>query len=196
MSPDLAEYYKSRAKEFRERYESMRTLEWQTLLQTYAGYAALAVAGQKLEEKFPGCTWTPHVLLMSAILIFFGVMHYLHYRIEERLITFDETYLFYLKQAYGQGENKESVAPTLGHRYFWTYDMQMTLSALTAMGLLLYEAIPPNKVVCGAGWYGVVVLMTGLLAVLIVIMVVERFGRLGRLLDGRQAHLARNQGRR
>jgi len=34
--------FKLRAAEYRERYESMRNLEWKVLFQTYAGYAGIA----------------------------------------------------------------------------------------------------------------------------------------------------------
>ena len=80
---DQAKYYEYRIKEYGERYESMRTLEWQTLLQTYAGYGAIAVAYQKAVERCQSA-WLFQCLAMLATLVFAFAMQYLHYRIQER----------------------------------------------------------------------------------------------------------------
>ena len=150
------EFHQSRAKEYRERYEGMRNLEWQTLVQTYAGYAAIAVAFHKASERFIDChsAWPVRSVAMTATLIFFAAMCYLHYRIEERLITFDETYEFYVKKLHGQGEDPDPGPGTrnLGHQFFWTYDTQMILSTFTALGILAYERFSPVPVACNARW--------------------------------------------
>ncbi|MGA3025157.1 MAG: hypothetical protein ABSF98_10325 [Bryobacteraceae bacterium] len=147
--PDL-EYCRSRAKEHRERYEGMRTLEWQTLLQTYAGYAAIAVAFQNADGRFHDALWF-RCAAMWVTLVFAAAMHYLHYRIEERLITFNENYEFYVNQT--RGQKGEDGANNLGHPYFWTYDTQMLLGTLTAVGMLVYEGFPAPPAACAGGWW-------------------------------------------
>jgi len=120
LNPEL-EYYRSRAKEFRDRYESMRDLEWKTLLQTYTGYAAIAVAFQQADLRFNQYQWWVRFFAMVLTLVFFDRMHYLHYRIEERLITFDETYDHYISKTVEKGRNEDNDWGTskLGHLYFW-----------------------------------------------------------------------------
>jgi len=134
-------YFESRAKEYRERYESMRTLEWQTLLQTYAGFAAVAVAFQKADERFQDA-WEFRYAAMWGTLVFAAAMQYMHYRIQERLITFNEDYDYYVRQMRGQKEDQCTGTSALGHPYFWTYDTQMIVVALTTLGMLAYEAWP------------------------------------------------------
>jgi hypothetical protein len=134
-------YFESRAKEYRERYESMRTLEWQTLLQTYAGFAAIAVAFQKADERFQDA-WEFRYAAMWGTLVFAAAMQYMHYRIQERLITFNEDYDYYVRQMRGQKEDQCTGTSALGHPYFWTYDTQMIVVALTTLGMLAYEAWP------------------------------------------------------
>jgi len=180
--PDASKYYESRAKEFRERYESMRKLEWQTLLQTYAGYGAIAVAFQKVKDDMRLIGHKPWVsiLAMAATLIFATVMHYLYYRIEERLIRFNVNADYYVKKISSQAKEQPLVifymnayyyaykmgaqveheveslgTENLGHRFFWTYDMQMVVSTLTVMLLLLYEGYSSAP----SAWIGITIVL-------------------------------------
>ena len=165
-APDPAESRQSRAKEYRERYEGMRSLEWQTLVQTYAGYAAIGVAFQKASASFTDCnsSWVVRCFAITATLIFLVAMYYLHYRIEERLIVFDETYEFYMQELHGQPESQHSGTHNLGHQYFWTYDTQMILSSITALGILAYERFLPAPA-CNAGSSPWVIVMTTALSI-------------------------------
>src|SRR6185312_2476741 len=142
--PSRNEYYKSRAEELRARYESMRTLEWQMLLQTYAGYAGIAVAFQKADAQLRSHhAWLLFAAETMAILIFFAAMHYLYHRIQERLITFDISYEYYAGKRRDQA-NGEDAGPywhQVKHPYFWTYDTQTLISALCALCLIGWEGI-------------------------------------------------------
>ena len=142
---EAREYYAKRAEEFRLRYEAMRTLEWQTLIQTYTGYGAIIVAFQKASERFEALhTVSPFTSLAAFATLGFAIaMHYLHYRIEERLITFNENHQYYARKMH-QGSIVEDAPGTriLGHPYFWTYDIQMAISAFTVLGMMVYECIP------------------------------------------------------
>ena len=42
----------------------------------------------------------------------------------------------------GNLEDKYVGTSRLGHRYFWTYDVQMIVGGLTTLGLLAYEGFP------------------------------------------------------
>lgn len=142
---DQVKYYRLRAKEYRERYEGMRTLEWQTLLQTYAGYGAIAVAFQQGHSYLGAYDWWVRCGAMVVTMLFFVKMQYLHYRIEERLITFQSNYVRYTKQELvGKDECEEQGWGTskLGHQFFWTYDTQMFLSTLAALTMLIYQGVP------------------------------------------------------
>jgi hypothetical protein len=159
-NPDSAarEYYAKRAEEFRLRYEAMRTLEWQTLIQTYTGYGAIIVAFQKASERFEALhTVSPFTSLAALATLGFAVaMHYLHYRVEERLITFNENHQYYARKMH-QGSIVEDAPGTrrLGHPYFWTYDIQMGISAFTVLGMMVYESIPgaiPTLKIATAAW--------------------------------------------
>ncbi len=182
--PGPSEYFESRAKEYRERYESMRTLEWQTLLQTYAGYAAIGVAFQKADDRFHDA-WVFRCIAVGATLVFTAAMHYLHYRIEERLITFNENHRYYVNELRwqsfrGQWEDKCPGTSNLGHRYFWTYATQMLVGTLTATAMLAYESFPATPVHGDAGWWpqSAVVIFTLLVALLMWIVERKRLGRL------------------
>ena len=58
--------YKWRADEYRNRYEGLRTLEWNTILQMYAGYAAIALTFKYLHEAIKV---NPRSLIWSAVII-------------------------------------------------------------------------------------------------------------------------------
>ena len=135
--------YKLRAEEYRKRYESMRSLEWKVLFQVYAGYAAIAVAFYRLIEgqRFDH-SGVVAGLAISATAIFYLASRYLNYRIEERLINFNETYLSYLDvmQSSLEVDKQGPGTSALGGKYYWTYRVQLILSTLTLTGLLLYEA--------------------------------------------------------
>ena len=133
------------AKEYHDRYESMRSLEWKVIFQVYAGYAAIATVFFKLIDQF-GHHWAFRLVALGATLGFFLAAQYLYYRIQERLIVFNETHTHYMKKIIpafnasllnelGLGQR------ALGHPYFWTYETQSILSALTALGLMAYEAV-------------------------------------------------------
>ena len=138
--------YKLRATEYRERYESMRNLEWKVLFQTYAGYAGIVAAVAHIH----GLQWYVPRRMMIGTFIFFIATQYLSMRIQERLINFDATYESWIKQICllvgvdanfdpGPGIQK------LWHKYTWTYHTQLLLACLTSMGLLSYEAGLPHE---------------------------------------------------
>lgn len=160
--PDL-EYSRSRAKEYRERYEGMRTLEWQTLLQTYAGYAAIAVAFQSADGRFHDAASFRYAA-MWATLVFAAAMQYLLYRIQERLITFDQKYELYVNQT--RGPKAHEIPDHLGHLYFWTYDTQMILGTLTAAGLVVYEWFPAPPAGVGR-WYQLITVGVAMAAAIV-----------------------------
>src|ERR1700682_1024442 len=139
---DKFEVYKLRAAEFGERYESMREREWQLLLQAYAGYAAIAIAFHYLQDKPLYQGWLLSQLAMATTLFFFLATQYMLFRIQERLINFNENY-----DTYVNAIHRLKNVPILGagtsslrHQYFWTYDTQVLLSLLVLSGLLTYEA--------------------------------------------------------
>jgi hypothetical protein len=188
---NLSEFYKARAKEFRERYEGMRTLEWQTLLQTYAGYAAIAVAFPKAADWFNNChwAWLFRFGAMLVTLVFFGAMHYFYYRIDERLILFDDAYHFFLNKTRG---SKPADTPPglsdLGNRYFWTYNTQFAVSLMAVFALLAFEGNPKTPVACNNRWELDLILAMSLLALEILMWGRgrRRLGRLKREAEARQ----------
>lgn len=121
----------------------MRTLEWQTLLQTYAGYAAIAVAFYKIRGSVQSHSGAAFVTEAFATLIFFAAMYYLHYRVQERLITFDRHYEFYAAKRHEGIDVRDTgpLADELGHSYFWTFDTQTIISALCALGLIAWQGV-------------------------------------------------------
>lgn len=141
---EALEYFRLRAAEYRERYENMRDLEWKMLLQTYGGYAAIVITFQKLLDLKPSNSALLELLpygAMVATVAFCMAMHYIYYRIEERLIIFDKNYEYYARK---QSEliNHRDDAPgkkDLGHQFLWTYDTQMIIGTLAASALLFYE---------------------------------------------------------
>jgi hypothetical protein len=86
--------FKLRAAEYRERYESMRNLEWKVLFQTYAGYAGIAAAVTHIH----GLQWDVTRRTMIGTFIFFLATQYLSIHIQERLINFDATYESWIEQ--------------------------------------------------------------------------------------------------
>ncbi len=146
---DLA---RSRAKESLDRYESMRGLEWRIVFQLYAGYAVLAVAFIHLADEFR-CHASFLVLALGATVTFFAAVQYVYFRIQERLIVFNETHESYMRkvrQPENIGQENADLAEdsligrqlgqgSLGHQYFWTYDAQLTISTLVCAGMLAYE---------------------------------------------------------
>ncbi len=141
--PDSADLYKSRAAEYLTRYENMRTLEWKVLFQVYVGYAAIAVLFARLIESFH-FHWMFRIVAMVCTLIFFVAIQYLYFRIQERLILFNETHEAYMNKVRPGSEAglpKGLGQVALGHQYFWTYDTQLVLSTLTLTGILAYEAV-------------------------------------------------------
>jgi hypothetical protein len=122
----------------------MRDLEWKTLLQTYAGYGAIAVAFQNAMPSLIEYGWWVRLAFMVVTLCFFIKMHYLHFRIQERLITFDENYFLYINKVLGGRDEHEERGwglSKLGHQYFWTYDTQTFLGTLTGLAMLVYQGI-------------------------------------------------------
>jgi len=133
-----------RASEYRDRYESMRSLEWKVLIQAYVGYAAIGIGFWHVADH-PHADWRMSTFAMIATFLFFLATQYLCFRIQERLIAFDKTYENWIKQIYGLvGVNPDNDpgpgTRELGHQYFWTYDTQLFLGLLTLAGLLCYEA--------------------------------------------------------
>jgi hypothetical protein len=138
--------YKLRAAEYRERYESMRDLEWKVLFQTYAGYAGIAAAVAHIH----GLQWYVPRRMMIGTFIFFLATQYLSIHIQERLINFDATYESWIKQLYPLVGIDPKFDPgpgtkNLWHKYTWTYHTQLLLACLTSMGLLSYEAGLPHE---------------------------------------------------
>jgi hypothetical protein len=135
-----------RASEYRERYESMRKLEWKVLFQTYAGYVGIAAAVAHIN----GLQWyVPHRVMIGTF-VFFLATQYLSLHIQERLIDFDATYESWIKQIcplVGVDENFDPGPGTekLWHKYTWTYHTQLLLACLTSTGLLSYEAGLPHE---------------------------------------------------
>ncbi len=142
----------SRAKEYLDRYESMRSLEWKIVFELYAGYAALAAIFIHLAAEFR-CHESFLVLTLGSTVTFFAAAQYVYFRIQERLIVFNETHEAYIKkiqQLDGAGQPTHNIAEdsligeqlgqgSLRHQYFWTYDAQLTISTLVCTGLLAYE---------------------------------------------------------
>lgn len=137
--------YKLRAEEYRSRYESMRALEWNTLLQVYAGYGAIALSYGHLAELFKDDSF--HIGVISSIamagtICFYCAGRYMTYRIQERLMRFNGVYGQYMKAMHDSLDlDILEVSPPLKHRYFWTYHAQLLLSTATLTGLLLYEEL-------------------------------------------------------
>lgn len=142
--PDPNELAKSRATEYRDRYEGMRTLEWKVIFQVYAGYGVIAAVFFKLIDQF-GHHWTFRLLSLIGTLGFFLAAQYLYYRIQERLIVFNETHAYYMKIVVPASDDPPKELGlgqrALAHPYFWTYETQSILSVLTALGLMAYEAV-------------------------------------------------------
>jgi phosphatidylglycerophosphate synthase len=144
-SSDKIDFYKLCREEYRDRYESMRSLEWKVLFQAYAGYAAIAVAFSHLK---PWHANSPlYFVAMLVTLFFFVATQYLCFRIQERLVAFGITYKNYTDVLSNlmKGSDKEPPpgpgTSRLGHSFFWTYETQLCLAFLTFTGLLGYEAI-------------------------------------------------------
>jgi len=157
--------FKYRADEFRDRYESMRTLEWNIIFQTYAGYAAIAVAFKYIRSESPDQKLVS-VLAMLGTTILYLASRYLAFRIQERLLRFDQIRDNYMDQLHS-ALHIPPPAPdvkSLGHPYYWTYDSQLVLSTVTFVGLLAYEA---RAVLVSAVEAGV--LAFGLIAMVLII---------------------------
>jgi hypothetical protein len=149
--PDPNDPYSLRAKEYRERYESMRTLEWQVIIQVYVGYAAIAAVFFKIKDEFSHDNAFRIVAPIGTIM-FFAAAQYLYYRIQERLIVFNESHRYFVDMAHPElGDLDDSLKPlglgqdSLKHPYFWTYETQSTLSLLTVLGLLAYECVTSTE---------------------------------------------------
>ncbi|HEY6250150.1 MAG TPA: hypothetical protein VI685_09315, partial [Candidatus Angelobacter sp.] len=117
---------KLRAEEYRVRYEALRTLEWNTILQIYAGYTAISLAFNYVyvqpSARFHG-SYSVALLAIIATCVFYFAGRYLSYRIQERLIRFNETqenYMHELSTALRVSPPKPGTG-SLGHQYFWTY---------------------------------------------------------------------------
>jgi hypothetical protein len=134
--------YKFRAEEYRGRYESMRNLEWKVLFQVYAGFAAIAVAFTYVREHELGHDKVVSLLAMVVTLIFYAAARYLSFRIQERLIRFNQTLENYLAELDSalQISRPNPGTDSLGHQYYWTYHIQLILSTLTLWGLLAFQA--------------------------------------------------------
>lgn len=157
--------YKFRAAEYRGRYEAMRNLEWKILFQGYAGYAAIAIAFTYVQGNI-GHGKVVSSLAMSATVVFYLGSRYLGYRIQERLIKFNETLKNCLAEL-GNSLNLSDPHPSLGHQYYWTYDVQHILSTMTMWGLLAFEAakgyfecLPAVEI--GVGVLALIALVVGL----------------------------------
>lgn len=145
--PDLnqanTDLCKLQFEEYRSRYESMRSLEWKVLFQTYAGYTAIAIAFQHAKQNLvDGYRW---LFPIAVTLTFFVATQYLTFRIQERLLAFGVTYENWSEKI--KGLIKADIGKPgpgtsrLGHPFFWTYDIQLFLALLTCAGLLGYEAM-------------------------------------------------------
>jgi hypothetical protein len=133
--------YKLRAAEYRDRYESMRSLEWKVLFQAYVGYAAIATVFWHCHKILD---WQVSRMAMTVTCVFFLATQYLCFRIQERLISFNVTYENYMKELYGLAGIDLNFDPgpgtnNLSHKYFWTYDIQLLLAGITSGGLLWFE---------------------------------------------------------
>lgn len=134
--------YKWQADEYRSRYEGQRTLEWNTIVQIYVGYTAIALSFNYIHSlpqfhDLHPVTWTA----MAATSVFYLASRYLSYRIQERLVLFNETQENYTKQL-RKWLSIHSPAPgtrSLRHPYYWTYDVQLVLNTVTFIGLITYE---------------------------------------------------------
>lgn len=134
---------KLRAEEYRVRYEGLRTLEWNTILQIYTGYAAIALVFNYLTDG-PGRFQDSLLFAWVAIFVtcgFYIASRYLSYRIQERLVRFGETLENYMKHLdtvlHTPSPNPGTAA--LGHQYYWTYDTQFILNTTTFVSLLAFE---------------------------------------------------------
>jgi hypothetical protein len=146
QSDPKIDLFKLRAAEYRERYESMRNLEWKVLFQIYAGYAAIAAAVSHLHAL----KWEVPRREMVGTLVFFFATQYLYVCIQERLINFNATQENWMKHIYRLLGADSALDPGPGteklwHKYFWTYDIQLFLASLTTAALLSYEAGLANK---------------------------------------------------
>jgi hypothetical protein len=134
--------YKFRAAEYLARYESMRSVEWRVLFQTYGGYAAIAIVSVHIHGKFQH-GWLGSFLIMAMTVAFFIATQYLYARIQERLINFNETYEAYANAMHWVPSFVEELGPStaaLGHQYYWTYTTQLLLSIFIVTGFLVYQA--------------------------------------------------------
>ena len=137
-----------RAEEYLARYESMRSLEWKIVFEIYAGYAAIATVFTKLLNDFH-CYRSFPVLAMVTTFIFFAAIQYLYFRIQERLIVFNESHEACMRVARSGEKNGNHVESflkekrlgqdSLKHQYFWTYDVQLFISTIASAGLLAYQ---------------------------------------------------------
>ncbi|HEY2361987.1 MAG TPA: hypothetical protein VGK36_12780 [Candidatus Angelobacter sp.] len=138
----LVDFYKMRIQEYCDRYESMRNLEWKMLFQVYAGYTAIAVTYRYVQsgsENFDHqwISW----LGFAGTLIFYLAGRYLVYRIQERMMKFEETREAYLAEMEESFHLHKAFPGTdgLGHQFYWTHRVQLILSTLTFAGLMAYE---------------------------------------------------------
>lgn len=136
----VVDAYKYRAEEFRERYESMRTLEWNIILQTYAGYAAIALAFKYMQTRpFDQAAMT--VLAVAVTFVLYVVSRYLTFHVQERLLMFDKIYGRYVSEldCVFHVPDHHELTTLLAGKYFWTYRSQLILSMTTFLVLLAYE---------------------------------------------------------
>jgi hypothetical protein len=132
--------YKLRAEEYLGRYESMRVLEWKILFQMYGGYAAIALAYDHLQTKNSDNQILLACFAIFATLAFYSAARYLTFRIQERLISFDNARRAYLKQMHALLQTSEIPMKPLGHRFHWSYHTQLLLSTLTCFCLVSYAS--------------------------------------------------------
>src|SRR6266700_3045167 len=101
--------FSSRAEEYLDRYEKIRDLEWKIVFQLYVGYAALAVAFIHLAAEFCGHA-SFLVVAMGATITFFAAVQYVYFRIQERLIVFNETHEAYIRNMRQREDIQQAVA--------------------------------------------------------------------------------------
>lgn len=144
---EKANLYKIRAlDDFAQNFESLRRIEWRLAYQSYAGYAAIALAYSALRTEYAGSPLLAVGATAATLLLFITTL-YASYRVQERLHYTRGMQNLYLKQLHGSAAprleedkdllEKEKIKKPGGEKW-WAFKAQLTISIGWLVGLVTY----------------------------------------------------------
>ena len=137
MTTEQIDLCKLRSEDFARNFHSLREVEWHTTYQTYAGYAAVALAYWQLRPTYP----SPGYLMWAGVgllVLLFCTTLYLSLRHQERLHYTRDMQNEYLDMLHKALDLKPAERPLPKHQKWYAFAVQTILSAAAALTIAAY----------------------------------------------------------